>query len=123
MDFIGSLENAGAIALFLKQSILSDLWWFALLAILSLIAYGIFSFIAQSIIGFFQLRLNKYLCLDKAIKINGHTGHIRSIGFFSLTVETNEGFIFIPTKGWRDMQIVILKETVEKNRRTEDEKK
>lgn len=77
--------------------------------------------VAEAIAGFIQLRLDQHVALGSAIEIYGKRGRIKEVSLFTVTIETDCGFVRVPTKSWRSSRFLILKDRAQlRNRRSTD---
>lgn len=66
--------------------------------------------VAEHIAGFIMIRLDKYISIGSKVKVYDVVGEITCVGLFNVTVETEEGFIRVPTKSWRTSKYMLLKD-------------
>ena len=79
--------------------------------------------IAEAIAGHIQFRLDKHISIGSPVEIYGKKGRVRDVTLFTITVETDCGFIRIPTKSWRASKFLMLKDQIFfYNKRKEDKK-
>jgi len=76
--------------------------------------------IAEAIAGYIQFRLDKHIAIGSDVEIFGKAGRIKEITIFTITVETDCGFIRVPTKSWRSSRFIALKNRVLWDRRKDD---
>ena len=80
--------------------------------------------IAEAAAGYIQIRMDKHIAIGSVIEVYGKKGRIKELSMFTITIETDCGFIRIPTKSWRTSQYFILKDRMAlKNRRDADKPK
>jgi len=76
--------------------------------------------VAEAITGYIQFRLDQHIAIGSPVEIYGKKGRIREVTVFTITIETECGFIRVPTKSWRVSKFISLKNIVPHNRRLED---
>ena len=54
--------------------------------------------VAEGLTGYIQFRLDKHIAIGSPIEIFGKKGIIKEISVFTITVETECGYIRVPTK-------------------------
>jgi len=80
--------------------------------------------VAEAVSGYIMFRSDMHICIGSPVEVYGKKGRIVEAGFFAITIETECGFIRVPTKDWRSSKYLILKDSmVLRNRRSEDIKK
>ncbi len=80
--------------------------------------------IAEALAGYIQFRLDKHIAIGSPIEIYGKKGRVLDVTVFTITVETDCGFIRVPTKTWRASKFIMLKDQLSlHNRRKEDKRK
>jgi len=76
---------------------------------------------AEAIAGYIQFRLDRYIAIGCPVEIYGKKGRVKDISVFTITVETDCGFVRVPTKLWRSSRFISLKDMmVLRNRRKDD---
>lgn len=76
--------------------------------------------VAEALAGYIQFRLDKHIAIGSAVEIYGKVGRIKEISIFTITVETECGFIRTPTKTWRTSRFIAFKNKVKWDRRKGD---
>ena len=77
--------------------------------------------IIESVTGYILLMTNKYVCIGSPVEIYGKKGRIKRITLFSVTIETECGYIRTSTKDWRTSKYISLKDHLTLlNRRSTD---
>ena len=77
--------------------------------------------ISEAICGYILFRSDKHICIGSPVEINGKQGRLVSASLFTITIETECGFIRVPTKDWRSSGYIILKDSmVLRKRRVSD---
>lgn len=77
--------------------------------------------VAEAITGYIQLRLDQHVALESAVEVYGKRGILKEVSLFTVTIETECGFVRVPTKSWRSSRFLILKDRNELlKRRKED---
>lgn len=80
--------------------------------------------IAEAISGYIIFRSDMHICIGTPVEIYGKRGRIIDASFFTISIETDCGFIRVPTKEWRSSKYLILKDSmILRNRRVDDIKK
>lgn len=112
-DIINALDQI------LKTNITSLVVTFILAATVLLLL----KIVAEALAGYIQFRLDRHIAIGSAVEIFGKVGRIKEISIFTITVETECGFIRTPTKTWRASRFLALKNVVSWDRRKEDKLK
>ena len=68
--------------------------------------------IAEAITGYIQFRLDQHVAIGSPVELYGFKGRIREASIFTITVETLNGYIRVPTKEWRGSRYIVLKDKV-----------
>lgn len=77
--------------------------------------------VAEAITGYIQLRLDQHIAIGTTVDVYGKRGRIKDVSVFTITIETECGFIRVPTKSWRASRFIIMKDRQAlHNRRKED---
>jgi len=79
--------------------------------------------VAEAVAGWIQLRLDQHIAIGSDVEIYGKKGKIKEITIFTVTIETECGFIRVPTKNWRTSKFISLKNIVPHNRCLDDKLK
>ncbi len=89
--------------------------------LIAAVALMLLKLIAEAITGYIQLRLDQHIAIGSPVEVYGKKGRIKDVNIFTVTIETQCGFIRIPTKSWRTSKFINLKdELVLQNRRKSD---
>jgi hypothetical protein len=89
--------------------------------LIAAVALMLLKIVAEAIAGYIQLRLDQNIAIGSPVEVYGKKGRINHISIFTVTVETDCGFIRIPTKSWRVSRFIALKDRLElRNRRKDD---
>jgi len=91
--------------------------------LLAVVVLMLLKIVAEAITGYIQFRLDKHIAIGSPVEIYGKKGRIRDATIFTINVETECGFIRVPTKSWRASKFISLKDTVPHNRRADDKLK
>lgn len=79
--------------------------------------------IVEAIVGYILFRIDNFISIGSPVEIYNKKGRIQDVNIFTITVETECGFLRIPTKGWRTSKIINLKNhDLLRNRRASDKK-
>ncbi len=76
--------------------------------------------VAEGIVGYIQIRLDRHIALGSPVEVYSKRGKIKEITLFTITIETDCGFVRIPTKLWRGSRFLSLKNKVPHDRRKDD---
>jgi hypothetical protein len=91
--------------------------------LIAAVALMLLKIIAEAITGYIQVRLDQHIAIGSPVEIYGKKGRISAFTIFTITVETQCGFIRVPTKSWRTSKFITLKDKlVLHNRRKDDDK-
>jgi len=90
--------------------------------LIAAVALMLLKIVAEAISGYIQFRLDQHIAIGSPVEIYGKKGRIREVTIFTITIETECGFIRVPTKSWRVSKFISLKNVVPHNRRLEDKK-
>jgi len=90
--------------------------------LIAAVALMLLKIVAEAISGYIQFRLDQHIAIGSPVEIYGKKGRIREVTVFTITIETECGFIRVPTKSWRVSKFISLKNIVPHNRRLEDKK-
>jgi len=88
--------------------LLTLLFKLAVVAILVLLFKGLI----QDIVSYIVFRTNRYVGIGTPVEVYGKIGRIRSVSLSFIVIETEKGFIPIPTRGWRSCKYHILKDSL-----------
>jgi len=88
--------------------------------LIAAVALMLLKIVAEAVAGWVQLRLDQHIAIGSSVEIYGKKGRIKEVTIFTVTVETECGFIRVPTKSWRASKFITLKNKVPHNRRVED---
>ena len=78
--------------------------------------------VAESLVGYIQFRLDKHIAIGSPVEVYGKKGRIKEISIFTITVESDCGYIRVPTRVWRGSKYLTLKDQMLlRNRRAGDE--
>ena len=89
--------------------------------LISAVVLMLLKIIAEAIAGFIQLRLDQHVAIGTTVEIYGKRGRLKDVSLFTVTIETQCGYVRIPTKDWRASKFLILKDDQPlHNRRKED---
>ena len=89
--------------------------------LLAIVVAMMFKTVAENIVGYLILRLDQYVGIGTCVETFGKRGKIREISFFTVTIETECGYIRIPTRNWRTSKFIILRDRIElRQRRSTD---
>lgn len=114
---MGEVEIITALDQIFKTNILSLVGSF----IFATTVFMLLKMVAESLTGYIQFRLDKHLAIGSPIEVYGKQGRIDDITIFTITVQTDCGFIRVPTKSWRASKFIVLKDNlVLRNRRKGD---
>jgi len=91
--------------------------------LISAVALMLLKIVAEAVAGWVQLRLDQHIAIGSSVEIYGKQGRIKEVSIFTVTVETECGFIRVPTKLWKASKFITLKNKVPHNRRLEDKRK
>jgi hypothetical protein len=78
--------------------------------LIAAVALLILKIIAEAITGYIQLRLDQHVALGSAIEVYGKRGILKEVSLFTVTIETECGYVRVPTKSWRSSRFLILKD-------------
>lgn len=68
--------------------------------------------IAEALTGYIQFRLDQHVGIGTPVEVYGLRGRIKETSIFTITIETKDCFIRVPTKEWRFSQYRVLRDTV-----------
>jgi hypothetical protein len=89
--------------------------------LIAAVALMLLKIVAEAITGWVQLRLDQHIAIGTTVEVYGKKGRIKEISVFTITIESQCGYIRVPTKAWRASRFLILKDTQKlHNRRKED---
>lgn len=91
--------------------------------IVAAVALMLLKIVSEAIAGYIQVRLDEHIAIGSDVEIFGHIGKIKDVSIFTVTVETDRGYIRTPTKLWRASKFLVLKNKIQLNRRKEDKQK
>lgn len=77
-------------------------------------------YIGESTVGYLKFRMNQNVIQGSRIIYNGEKGVIKKIGFFTIIIETKNGWMPIPTREWGNSKMIKLKNKTFKCRRKDD---
>ncbi len=79
------------------------------------VVLSLLKIIADAISGYIQFRLDQHIALNSQVEIYGKRGRIKEISIFTITIETECGYIRVPTKLWRASRFIVLKDINQNN--------
>lgn len=89
--------------------------------IIGIVVIMILKVIAENIVGYIMFRLDSHVCVGTPVDIYGKKGRIQGVSIFEIVVETDCGFIRVPSKSWRASKYIVLKDQLAlRNRRSGD---
>lgn len=91
--------------------------------LIAAVALMLLKIVAEAITGWVQLRLDQHIAIGSDVEVYGKKGKILEVSIFTVTVETECGYIRIPTKSWRGSRFITLKSSAKHNRRKDDKLK
>ena len=98
-----------------------ELFYIILKILIAVIFIILVKTIAEHTVGYILYILDKHICVGSPIEIYNKKGRIKEVSLFTITIETECGFIRVPTKYWRISQVIILKDKMNlRNRRLTD---
>jgi len=75
----------------------------------------------QGTVSYILFRLDPYVGLGTPVELYGDTvGRICDASMFTIVVETENGFIRLPTRRWRSIKCMVLKDRFLRDRRKKD---
>lgn len=108
--------------LVLKQILQINLFDVIFLFIITATVFMLLKIVAESLAGYIQFRLDKFISIGSPVEIYDKKGRIKGVTIFTVTVETDCGFIRIPTKTWRNSKFLTLKDQMILHTRRKDDK-
>ena len=91
--------------------VIDEVW---LTLLLQVIIAGILALILKNIIEslayYLMYRFNKHVKEGTLISLNGKEGRIKEASIFSITIEFKEGYMTFPTKNWKSIKWIVLKD-------------
>ena len=78
--------------------------------------------VVEALVAHIMFRLDKHISIGTEVRVYGEEGYIRDVSVFTITVETNEGFIRIPTREWKSSRYVVMRTYLNMGRRKSDRK-
>ena len=94
----------------LDQILMSNIWSLMLSFIAGATLLMTLKVVSEAITGHIQFILDKYIAVGSLIEIFGKQGRIKTASIFTVTVETECGYIRIPFKDFRSSRYVLLKD-------------
>lgn len=89
--------------------------------IIAMVIIILLKIIAEHIAGHIMFRMDKHTSIGSPIEVYGKKGRIKDVTLFNIMVETECGFIRIPTKHWKASRYILLKgDQVLRTRRATD---
>jgi len=89
---------------------------------IGIIILMLFKIIAENIVGYIMFRIDEHINIGAPVEVYGKKGRIKETSLFVITIETDCGYIRIPTKDWRTCKAIILKDQLMlHNRRLNDD--
>ena len=77
--------------------------------------------IAENIVGSLMFRFDNHISIGSPVEIYGKKGRIKEASLFSITIETDCGYVRVPSKHWRTSKVILLKDDLNlRNRRSTD---
>jgi small-conductance mechanosensitive channel len=86
------------------------------------VALMLLKIIAEAITGFIQLRLDQHIAIGTTVEVYGKKGRVKEVTLFTVTIETECGYVRVPTKSWRASKFLILKDSQPLHNRRKDDK-
>lgn len=77
--------------------------------ILALIIMLLLKIIAEHVAGHIMFRMDKHTSIGSPVEVYGKRGRIKEVSLFNITIETECGYIRIPTKHWKASKYILLK--------------
>ena len=113
----GAQEIVEALDQIFKSNIINLI----LFAITSTTLFMLLRLVAESLTGYIQFRLDKYISIGSPVEVYGKKGRVQKVTIFTIFIQTECGYIRIPIKNWRTSKFVALNDnTVLRNRRKDD---
>ena len=104
----GSKELIDALSQVFATKIFEIVFMFIIVATVLLLL----KIVAEAIAGYIQFRLDKHIAIGSSVEIYGKLGKVKEITVFTITIETECGYIRVPTKSWRASRFITMKNKV-----------
>ncbi len=89
--------------------------------IIGIVVIMILKVVAENIVGYIMFRVDSHVGIGTPVEIYGKRGIIESASIFEIVVETDCGFVRVPSKVWRSSKYIVLKDHLTmRNRRSSD---
>ena len=77
--------------------------------------------VAENIVGYLMFRFDGHISIGTPVDIYGKKGRIKEASIFTISIETDCGYIRVPCKYWRTSKAILLKDDLNlRNRRSTD---
>ena len=93
-----------------KQLINFSTWEMAIQAISALVIILLFKYVGDSIVGYLKFRLDQNIIKGTRVKYDEEEGVVKKVGFFTIVIETENGWLPVATKEWGSKKILKLKD-------------
>ena len=94
-------------------SFINEKWLILIFRILCAgIAILLLKTVMENITAYIMLRLDPYLKQGTLIEIDGRNARIKAIHIFRIEIELKEGYMTVPTRNWRNLNWIVLKDMV-----------
>jgi len=114
------MPEANQIIIALNQVFQTKIFEMMFLFIITVTIMLLLKVVAEALVGYVQFILNQHISIGSPIEIYGKYGRIKELNIFTITVETDCGYIRVPTKLWRSSRFIALKDKVLYDRRKEN---
>ena len=87
-----------------------SLWDKALKVVLVLVVVLLIKYSGESIVGYLKFRMDQNIMKGTRVRYDGETGFVRKVSFFSIIIETEDGWMPVPMKEWGEKKLIKLKD-------------
>lgn len=92
-------------------NVIDEVWLTLLIqVIVAGVLFLILKNLIESIAYYLMYRFNKHIKEGTLISWQGREGRLKEAGIFSMTIEFKDGYMSFPTKEWKSMKWIVLKD-------------
>jgi len=93
-----------------KQLFDFSMWQLVFEGIAILVVILLFKYVSDSIVGYLKFRLDQNIIKGTRVRYDDEEGIVKKVGFFTIVIETESGWLPVATKEWGVKKILKLKE-------------